>query len=56
MKTEIKKKEQAMMCAEDLKINNTNIKLNNVKNKKLNTERSYSTPTNGFLLQEAIQY
>ena len=29
MGTEIKNKEQAMMCAEDLKINNTNIKLNN---------------------------
>ena len=39
MKTEIKKKEQAMMCAEDLKINNTNIKLNNVKNKKLKEDK-----------------
>ena len=29
MGTEIKNKEQVMMCAEDLKINNTNIKLNN---------------------------
>ena len=43
MKTEIKKKEQAMMCAEDLKINNTNIKLNNVKNKKLNSKETRKT-------------
>ena len=43
MGTEIKKKEQTMMCAEELKINNTNIKLNNVKNKKLNSQATRET-------------
>ena len=33
MKTEIKKKEQAMMCAEDLKINNTILNLTMEKTK-----------------------
>ena len=36
MKTEIKKKEQAMMCAEELK-------LNNVRNKKLNSKETRKT-------------
>ena len=45
METEIKKKEQTMMCAEDLNINNTNIRLNNyrptlknIKRKSLNCQ------------------
>ena len=39
METEIKKKEQTMMCAEDLNINNTNIRLNNYRPTLKNIKR-----------------